>query len=62
MKIIISPAKKMRTDIDSLPWQTLPEFLPQTELLASLLSAMSYDELKKLWKCNVYRTWIFDVI
>ena len=52
MKIIISPAKKMRTDIDSLSWQTLPEFLPQTELLASLLSAMSYDELKKLWKCN----------
>ena len=52
MRIIISPAKKMKEDMDSLPWQDLPVFLPQTEQLVQALRGMSYDELKKLWKCN----------
>lgn len=52
MKIIISPAKKMNVDTDSLPWRDLPAFLPQTEVLRDTLQSMSYDELKKLWKCN----------
>ena len=52
MRIIISPAKKMNADTDSLPWQDLPAFLPKTEELVKTLQAMGYDELKKLWKCN----------
>ena len=52
MKIIISPAKKMNVDNDSLVHQELPVFLPQTEKLSTKLQSMSYDELKKLWKCN----------
>ncbi len=52
MRIIISPAKKMREDTDSLPWRSLPRFLPRTEQLAAILRGMSYAELKKLWKCN----------
>ena len=52
MRIIISPAKKMNADTDSLPWQDLPAFLPNTEELVKTLQAMGYDELKKLWKCN----------
>lgn len=52
MRIIVSPAKKMNRDVDSLPWQALPEFLEQTEQLYRTLRGMSYDELKKLWKCN----------
>ena len=52
MRIIISPAKKMKVDTDSLPWRDLPVFLPQTEQLAKTLLGMSYEELKKLWKCN----------
>ena len=52
MRIIISPAKKMNSDQDSLPWRDLPAFLPQTEELLRTLQALSYDELKKLWKCN----------
>ena len=52
MRIIISPAKKMNVDTDSLPWRDLPAFLPRTEQLAKILQSMSYDELKKLWKCN----------
>ena len=52
MRIIISPAKKMRIDTDSLPIQGLPRFLPKTEQLVRILQAMSDTELKKLWKCN----------
>lgn len=52
MKIIISPAKKMNADTDSLSWKELPSFLPQTEILLNVLRHMSYDQLKKLWKCN----------
>ena len=52
MKIIISPAKKMKVDTDSLPWRDLPCFLSRTEELAKTLQAMDYEELKKLWKCN----------
>ena len=52
MRIIISPAKKMRVDTDSLPYADLPEFLTQTEALCAILQSMPDAELKKLWKCN----------
>ena len=52
MKIIISPAKKMKVDTDSLLWKDLPAFLPQTAEIFGVLQAMSPQELKKLWKCN----------
>lgn len=52
MKIIISPAKKMNVDTDSLDWRALPEFLDRTGQLLEKLQGMSYDELKKLWKCS----------
>lgn len=52
MRIIISPAKKMRADPDSLPWRDLPRFLPQAETLAAALRAMTREELKALWKCS----------
>lgn len=52
MKIIISPAKKMNVDTDSLDWLALPQFLDRTEQLLARLRSMSYAELKKLWKCN----------
>lgn len=52
MRIIISPAKKMTADTDSLPWQSLPIFLAKTEQLCQAMQALSYDALKKIWKCN----------
>ena len=52
MRIIISPAKKMNVDTDSLPWRDIPAFLPKTEKLYSQLRTMSDTALKKLWKCN----------
>lgn len=52
MKIIISPAKKMNVDTDSLPCRDLPVFLPSAEEICRKLQGMSYEELSKLWKCN----------
>ena len=52
MRIIISPAKKMNVDTDSLPVRGLPVFLKQTEVLCRELQSQSPEELKKLWKCN----------
>ena len=52
MRIIISPAKKMNVDTDSLPYHDLPLFLDKTQELTDVLKEMSYEELKKLWKCN----------
>ncbi|MBQ2753281.1 MAG: peroxide stress protein YaaA [Firmicutes bacterium] len=52
MKIIISPAKKMNKDTDSLKVRGIPYFIAKTEELYSVLESMGYDELKKLWKCN----------
>ena len=52
MRIIISPAKKMNVDTDSLPVRDLPAFLEQTEELCRELQSKSPEELQKLWKCN----------
>ena len=52
MRIIISPAKKMNVDADSLPSTGQPQFLEKTGILLEKLKGMSYDDLKKLWKCN----------
>ena len=52
MRIILSPAKKMRTDTDSMQIQGLPVFLNQTMEILSWLKTKSLAELKNLWKCN----------
>ena len=52
MRIIISPAKKMRVDTDTLPWKDLPCMIDKAEVLYSKLRSMSYGELKKLWGCS----------
>ena len=52
MKIIISPAKKMREDLDGFAPEGLPVFLPRSERLLEALRALSPRELQALWKCN----------
>ena len=52
MRIIIAPAKKMRTDPDSLAPAGLPDFLPETEVLCAALRAMDPAALQRLWRCN----------
>ena len=52
MKIILSPAKKMNVDTDSLDIQGMPVFLEKTEKILTWMKSKSYAELKKLWNCN----------
>lgn len=52
MRIILSPAKKMNVDTDSLEIQGMPVFIEQTQEILDWLRSKSYAELKKLWNCN----------
>ena len=52
MRIIISPAKQMRMDIDSFACSGLPAFLEKTELLKDWISGLTYEQQKTLWACN----------
>ena len=53
MKIILSPAKKMNINLESLDYIDMPEFLLQTEEILTWMKSKTYDDLKKLWVCNV---------
>ena len=50
MRILISPAKRMETDTDSLPWRDLPAFLPEAERLLARLRELTNGELRELWQ------------
>ncbi|SDK71436.1 hypothetical protein SAMN05428961_102981 [Paenibacillus sp. OK060] len=52
MRIIISPAKKMKIDTDLMAMTQMPHFINESEQLLSLLQKLTYDELKAMWKCN----------
>lgn len=51
MRIIISPAKKMRTDL-SLPPESKPEYIERARKLLDELRGMPYDVLKRVWACS----------
>ena len=48
MKIILSPAKKMITDTDSIAPDGLPEFIEKTTEIQSWLKSKSKEELKTI--------------
>ena len=52
MRLIISPAKKMNVDTDTLAPAGEPVFLEKTEELLARMRELSYEEAKKLWGCN----------
>lgn len=52
MRIIISPAKKMRVETDDICPLTEPLFLAEAQQLHGHLCTLSYDELKTLWQCS----------
>ena len=52
MRIIISPAKKMKVDTDSFAPYALPQFLAETQQLKEALQKLSGRELQALWRCN----------
>lgn len=50
MKIIIAPARTMQVDTDSLPVQTMPEFLSSTKEILHWMRTLNYDQLHILWE------------
>lgn len=56
MKLIISPAKKMRNLGDEISGEdrrlSLPEYIRDAALLQERMQEMSFLDLKKLWACN----------
>lgn len=52
MRIILSPAKKMRYDENGPEVRDFPVFLSDAEKIMSVLKDKSFSELKALWGCN----------
>ena len=52
MRIIVSPAKKMKNDTGEFKVEKLPVLLEDTKKILKRLKEMSYNELKDMWKCN----------
>ena len=52
MRMIISPAKKMRTDPDGLAAVGLPRFRDKAERVKQALQRLTAEELQALWRCS----------
>ena len=52
MRLIISPAKKMRTDLEAMEPAGLPRFIDDAQELLDWMRARTPAELKALWDCN----------
>ena len=52
MKIIISPAKQMRQDTDTLPAKGLPDFIREAGILRDFINGLGLEGQKRLWACN----------
>ena len=61
MKIILSPAKKMITDTDSIAPDGLPEFIEKTTEIQSWLKSKSKEELKTIWLFYHMKELLFNI-
>lgn len=52
MKIVITPAKRMKDDIAYLDSENSPVFLKDTEIILEHLKKLSLQEIKQLLKCS----------
>jgi len=52
MRIIISPAKKMRVETDIQEPKGIPVHIDKAEHIMRWIQGLTYDEQKKLWNCN----------
>ena len=52
LKIIVSPAKKMKHNDEVIDWDQLPPLLDQTRVLQAQLQRCTYAQLKDIWQCN----------
>ncbi|MDD6679975.1 peroxide stress protein YaaA [Galactobacillus timonensis] len=51
MKVIISPAKKMKIEED-IEWKTVPVFLSDAQKLQDAINDLSSSEKKAMWNCS----------
>ena len=52
MRIIISPAKKMKRDEETLQYMEKPVFLDDARRILTWMRQLSFEDAKALWKCN----------
>lgn len=52
MKMIISPTKQMKTELDHFLPESQPIFLTETKQILKELKKLPLDEAQKLWKCS----------
>jgi cytoplasmic iron level regulating protein YaaA (DUF328/UPF0246 family) len=52
IKVIISPAKKMKVNNDDFAHRNMPVFIKESERLLDYLKSLDYKELKTIWKWN----------
>ncbi len=52
MKVILSPAKKMKVDTDTFACQGMPALMKETEQIRDWICSLSYTEAKTMWACN----------
>lgn len=52
MRIILSPAKKMRVDTDCICPESKPVFLERAAEILRWMQSLSYTEAKKVWACS----------
>lgn len=52
MKIILSPAKKMNEELDTIAPKNMPVYINETEEILEVLRGKTLEELISIWKCN----------
>ncbi len=52
MKIIISPAKKMKENTDFFPAEQLPGLIEKSQILLEAIQSLSYEEAREVWQCS----------
>ena len=57
MKIILAPAKQMKTADDDFSWRDLPVYLEKTEILMKKMKQMDDRQLKAMWRCSEPIVW-----
>lgn len=42
----------MKTDVDTMPYNQIPQFINQSQTLLKQLKGFDYEGMKSIWKCN----------
>lgn len=52
MKIVMTPAKKMKKEVDFFEAESIPVLIEQTQKILNHLQTLSQEEIKKVLRCN----------